>query len=365
MSSAYFRLIRPHWTIASTLAATAGIFQAWSEGYSKPWLAAVVVAAAFTSHAFMEVWDEIKDFQHYRNEFPAESSDPLTLFSGGSGVLTGRRLRMESVRRFFWTLLVVYAVLLGVIISQVGWRFLLCVAVGFFFLFGYNAVVKLSYNGLGELANFVAFGPILVCSAYLALRLGSGADVTDTGSWNLVASLDLQVVAVSVVLGVIWFGSLHVQEMLDLEEDAAGGKRTLVVRYGREYAARVPWVTAIVVVGLLCGLAVDRPLYLVALPAAILHAVETFRFMRRWRDHTYFMRKMSDFFVYRNFVLIGSSMLLATALLPTPPGVDPVDRWLLVACAVVSFLPAAFWLSGNGVFRWRRHPQEPERIDAP
>lgn len=347
---AYFQLVRPHWTIASTLAVMVGTLQAWAEGYSHLLLAVLGVSAAFIQHAMMEVWDELKDYAHYRQQVYAEASGPPTLFSGGSGVLTGRLLTVPEVWRFFYTLLVVYVLVLGGILAYTGPRFLLCVAAGLFFMFAYNSIFKLSYVGLGEFANFLGFGPILVCSAYLAMRLGDPDGPAGETSWNLLGYLSGTVVVESLILGTVWFGSLHVQEMLDYDEDAAGGKRTLVVRFGKAYASRVPFVTSLVILALAASLVATDPAFVFVLPGALLHVAETAHFMARWRDEDYFLRRMKSFFVYRNFVLISLGLVLAYAFRDPAEAAGGTALVLLFALTAATSLPALSFLVRNRVF---------------
>lgn len=349
---AYVKLVRPHWTIATTLAVMVGILQAWAEGHSDLRLAVLVVAGGFIQHAIMEVWDELKDFAHYRQEVYAEAAEPPTLFSGGSGVLTGRLLTVPQVWRFFWTLVGGYLVVLGLILSFTGPRILLCVAAGLFFMFGYNSKLKLSYIGLGEFSNFVGFGPILVCSAYLALRLGDPTGPAEPG-WNLLGLLSGTVVVESLILGTVWFGSLHIQEMLDHDEDKAGNKRTLVVRFGRTYASRVPFVTALVIAALCLGLVASDPAFAFVLPGAALHVAETAAFLTRWRDPDYFMRKMTSFFVYRNFALIALGLIVAYGFRDVP-GAGGGALAALFALAAAAAVPAASFLVKSRVFTLTR-----------
>lgn len=353
-SAAYFRLVRPHWTIASTLAVMIGVLQAWAEGYSNLLLAALVVGAAFIQHAVMEVWDELKDYSHYRQDVYADAAQPPTLFSGGSGVLTGKLLTVPQVWRFFYTLLGIYVVVLGGIIAFSGWRFLLCVAAGMFFMFGYNSLLKLSYVGLGEFSNFAGFGPILVCSAYLAMRMDATSGDPGAGSWNLLTYVSATVLVQSLILGTVWFGSLHIQEMLDYDEDKAGDKKTLVVRFGKTYASRVPFVTSLIILGLGIWLITVDPAFAFVLPGALLNVVETAQFMSRWQDEDYFMRKMKSFFIYRNFVLISLGLVVSAAFRDLPQAAGTAALVTLFALTALTSVPALSFLAKSRVFTFAR-----------
>jgi 1,4-dihydroxy-2-naphthoate octaprenyltransferase len=82
----------------------------------------------------------------------------------------------------------------------------------------YTAVpVKLSYRGLGELAVFLSFGPLVVAGAYLV----------QTGRLGAVPFL------VSIPAGLMVASILLVNEVIDYDADLRAEKRTLVVILGR------------------------------------------------------------------------------------------------------------------------------------
>lgn len=354
---AYVDLMRPQWTIASTLAVVLAIWQAWAQSSFHPLVAAAVVSAAFVSHAFMETWDEISDFRAYRSSLYVDGEHPETLFAGGSGVLTSRRLSPRQALRFFSGLVGVYVALVTVIVGRTGPPYLLFVAVGLFFIFGYSSRLKLSYRGLGELVNFFCFGPVLVLSAYVAIRLADGPRPWDPVRWDVLSLLDPTIVQISVVLGLLWFGGIHVQNMKDFDEDLAAGKRTLVVRFGKPYASRVPLCSAIGVAALTTALVADDLWFLLAAPGAILFLVESARFWARWRTPGFFADQITRFFVYRDFVCIGAGFVASYVVRPAPEGLPSWSRGYLLALTVAGTLPALVYLirqtgaPGDGVDR--------------
>lgn len=345
---AYVKLVRPHWFLASTLAAMIGIFQAWAEGSYHLVLAVLVIVGVILHHAIMETWDELKDYAHYRED--AEATEPPTLFSGGSGVLTGQLLTVGQVWSFFCVIVGVAVIVLGGIIDLAGWQVLPCVAAGVLVMVNYNSILKLSYRGFGEFANFISFGPIMVCSVDVVLRLGAPGAHQGGRGWDPLSFLNSQIVIESVIVGAIWFGSLHTQEMLDYEEDRAGNKKTLVVRFGKEYASRVPTATAAVIIVLTVYLSMIDPGFLVILPAAVVHLSDTVAFMKQWQDEVYFMRKMKSFFVYRNFVFISLSILLSFSFREHPHAAGNAALLPLVLLTAASSMPAVAFLARNRLF---------------
>lgn len=117
---------------------------------------------------------------------------------------------------------------------------------------------KLSYRGLGELAVALCYGPLTAIGAYLVQR----GHVTS------------EVLLVSLPLGLLIGAFLWINEFPDYAADKAAGKRTLVVRLGRQRASRAFAFIVAIAFGLLALLPLleVRPTvwlgFVAALPAA-------------------------------------------------------------------------------------------------
>jgi 1,4-dihydroxy-2-naphthoate octaprenyltransferase len=107
--------------------------------------------------------------------------------------------------------------------------------------------LKLSYRGFGELAVGVSYGPLITVGAYLVQR----------------QTVSLQVILVSLILGLLIAAFLWINEFPDYAADLASGRQNLVVKLGRPQAARV-FVALVVMAGI--GLAL---LPLAGLPATV------------------------------------------------------------------------------------------------
>ncbi|MDR5684316.1 MAG: prenyltransferase [Armatimonadota bacterium] len=103
---------------------------------------------------------------------------------------------------------------------RVLWIGLVGVGLAYFY---HGAPLRLSYRGLGEIAVGLAYGPLIASGTYLVQR----------------QALDLHVALLSVPLGLLIAAFLWINEFPDFDADLAAGKRTLVVRLGRERAAHV------------------------------------------------------------------------------------------------------------------------------
>jgi 1,4-dihydroxy-2-naphthoate octaprenyltransferase len=153
----------------------------------------------------------------------ADSQNPQpTPFSGGSRVIQDG---LVSARASLALSVVFLAagLVMGLILNSMipGNKVALLAIAGILCGFLYTAVpVKLSYRAFGEIVIFFAFGPLTVVGAYLC----------QTGELNTFAIL------VSVPAGLLVLAILLVNEVLDLEWDRKGGKRTLAVRLGQRKA---------------------------------------------------------------------------------------------------------------------------------
>jgi 1,4-dihydroxy-2-naphthoate octaprenyltransferase len=159
------------------------------------------------------------DYYDWKTGCDAENPEP-TPFSGGSrviqeGLVSSRAIIGASI--VFSALGAATGLYLNSVVPGNG-----VIVLGLLGIAGgllYTAVpVKLSYRGLGEVAVFFCFGPLLVGGAYLVQA----------------GSLDLFAFAVSVPAGLLVLAILLVNEVLDVEWDARAGKNTMVVALGKE-----------------------------------------------------------------------------------------------------------------------------------
>lgn len=100
---------------------------------------------------------------------------------------------------------------------------LLCCALGYSYQ---GPPFRLGYQGLGEIICFITFGPMAVAAAYY-----SQAQTWSTNS-----------VAASIIVGIVTSIILFCSHFHQVEDDAAVGKRSPIVRLGTKKAAQLlPW----------------------------------------------------------------------------------------------------------------------------
>ena len=107
------------------------------------------------------------------------------------------------------------------LVSMAGWPILLLGLIGVPLAYGYTAPpLKLAYRGLGELNVFVLMGPLMVAGGFLVHR-AAGLGVALTAS---------------VPIGCLVAAILHANNVRDLDDDRALGKKTLATIVGPRLA---------------------------------------------------------------------------------------------------------------------------------
>jgi 1,4-dihydroxy-2-naphthoate octaprenyltransferase len=243
-----------------------GIAVAALHGEWHWWFAVLTLVAGACVHLGLNMANDIFDTASGAD---AANVTP-TQFSGGSrvvhyGLLTMRQVRLMSAA--------FYAVGLGIglylAIARSFWALLVIGVLGALISFFYTAPpLKLVHRGLGEIAVFLGFGPIMAIGAYEVQAR--------TFSWEaLYASLP-----VGILIALV----LYVNEVPDRPGDSAAGKRTLPVRLGRSaviggYVASVAVAFMLIVVGAISGV-LPRPTVIAAAAAPLALSV-----YRGLRDH--------------------------------------------------------------------------------
>jgi 1,4-dihydroxy-2-naphthoate polyprenyltransferase len=261
---AWLRAIRFHYVPPSFLPAILGSLVAWSTGYriNLPDFLLVVFGVTI-NHCGLNMLDDVCDYLHSVDRLQAGERNPYT---GGSGVLTDRLLlprQLVLAAIFCFSLTTVAGLCLAV---THGWPVLALGLFGIFCSVFYTLPpVKFGYRGLGELGLLVNFGPVIGVGAYY-VQAGTVA---------------LEPLMVSLVLGVMMWSEIIINEIPDYDEDRVGGKLNLVVRIGQKNAVIV-YVAGLVVAYLLLiynALAGAAPVALLAGLASLPYAVRSIRIL--------------------------------------------------------------------------------------
>ncbi len=220
------------------------------------WLHAILImAGTISAHVSVNLFNEYSDFQT-RIDFNTER----TPFSGGSGMLTGGRTKPLQVKIVAW-LTLLFSAAIGIYFSIASHYSIIIIA-----LIGAIAITLytplLSRLLLGEIFSGLALGSLVIIGAYIAMTAEPGTP--------LASLLPLEVLLVSIPPGILTALLLLLNEFPDAEADKAGGRRHLVIVFGKKraawfYAANMLAIFTIILLLPLFGIA-SYWLYLALLP---------------------------------------------------------------------------------------------------
>ena len=188
----------------------------------------LLLLVAVSAQAASNVVNDLLDFK--KGADTSERQGPLRPLSRGL-------LTEAEVRRVLYLTLAVLLIAGGALLALSSWWLLgigVAVVLG---LFAYSGgPYPLSYHGLGDLAVLVFFGWVPVVTSYYIL----GGSPSDRTIWHLATAIGLASVNILVV-----------NNYRDAEEDHRAGKRTLIVRMGRDFAPRFYLTCGLLSLGLL------------------------------------------------------------------------------------------------------------------
>ena len=177
------------------------------------WIAAA--CALFGSLAIQVGTNFVNDYSDFaKGADSSERKGPVRVTQ--SGLLTANEVKAGAATAF------VLATVAGVfLIVRGGWPVLtigaLSIATGYLYTGGPR---PLGYLGLGDILVLIFFGPVAVVGTYYVQAL-------DVNWIVFIAGL---------APGLLSVALLSVNNLRDIEEDAAAGKRTLAVRFGARFA---------------------------------------------------------------------------------------------------------------------------------
>ncbi len=267
-----WRLADPKISLTSAASMYLGFAVAAGEGpVSWGWLA-LTGFAFFCMEVAKNAWGDVIDYDSGVDL--AVAQEDRTAFSGGKRVMVDDLLTRGQTWgiAFGFGLAGVACGALIVFLREpaVLWIGIVGLALGWSY---HGAPLRLAYRGLGELDVVICYGPLIALATYTIL----------TGR------MAMDVVWLSLPLGLYIAAFLWVNEFPDYDADSAHGKNNLVARLGKRRASRVLPFIYLAAAGMTVWLALDRfplpvMLGLIAVPAAIYASVVV------WRDPTTFHR---------------------------------------------------------------------------
>ncbi len=212
----WFKAVRFHYVAPSFLPAILCSVIAWSSHYRADVVGFVLVVAGVTiNHFGLNMLDDVCDYLHAVDTHAYTERNPYT---GGSGVLTDGLLTPRQVATgAIFCFLATACIGVYLAITR-GWPVMALGLFGVFCSVFYTMPpVKFGYRGLGEFGLLVNFGPVIGLGAYYVQA----------------RTLALEPLLMSLVLGMMMWSMIIINEIPDYEEDRHGGKWNLVARFGR------------------------------------------------------------------------------------------------------------------------------------
>jgi 1,4-dihydroxy-2-naphthoate polyprenyltransferase len=217
----YFVELRSTFLTATFVSIILGTSIAWMRNgvFAVEFFVLTLVAGAFL-HLGTNVANDYFDHKSGGDDINKEFVRP---FSGGSrmiqkGLLTPREVLFEA------TILLIVGTAIGFYLAFI--RGLLVLVLGLFGLFSgifyASPPLKLANRGIGEVFVGLNFGVLMTIGAYFVQT----------------QTLNVEPLVASIPVSLLIFAVVYINEFLDYNADKAIGKRTLVVRFGREKAAR-------------------------------------------------------------------------------------------------------------------------------
>ena len=210
----WIQQIRAPFLILSLVLTLLGIATAYWHGFSHLGHSLLLSAGVVLSHAAVNLFNELSDFRT-----GIDSHTVPTPFSGGSGMLQSGETTPRQVRLAAYGSLLAAAAIGAYFCLVSGWPLLVLMACGALAIRFYTT--HLARWGIGELVSGLTLGSFVVIGAHYALTRFMTPDI----------------IYIALVPGMLTALLLFLNEFPDAEADRRGGRRHLVIFFGRKKSA--------------------------------------------------------------------------------------------------------------------------------
>ncbi len=215
----WWQAFRFHFVPPSFMPAILGSVIAWAlTGQFYFWYFLITVLGVTINHIALNMTDDYFDYKHSVDQAKDREKNP---YSGGSGTLTSGLIPPRRMYRVFMICYFI-TILLGLYLTAMrGWWVLIIGGFGMGCAYFYTAPpIRYGYRGVGELSQLINF----------SLTIGLGSYFVQSQQFDWEAALAL------LPLGFMMFAMITINEIPDEAEDRAGGKKNLVVLFGKKTA---------------------------------------------------------------------------------------------------------------------------------
>lgn len=188
----------------------------------------LLIIAILFNHVALNMTDDYYDYLH--NVDVLNTANKRSLCHGGSGVLIEKKIPPAYIKIAFCSCYAVTIIIGLYFVATLGMFILLLGIVGFFCSYYYTAPpFSFGYKGLGELAIFFNFGPLITVGSY----------------YLQTKNIDLPIIIMSLPLGLLMFAMIIFNEIPDTETDLQANKKTLVVLFGKKIGYKLATIAII------------------------------------------------------------------------------------------------------------------------
>lgn len=236
MLSAWLRVIRVHFLLASVIAVSVGLALHWSlAGTIAIFDAVLTMAGVVALHASVDLLNDFWDFKR-----GIDTKTRRTKMSGGTGVLPEGLLTPKAVYRAGMIFLVVGSVVGAYFVFTDG--LVILAILGFAVISIYFYSTKIVDSGAAEI--FVAIKGTMIVLGTFFIQSGH---------------LTTEAILAGALVGILSSLVLFIASFPDYEADKSKGRKTLVIVAGRQKAASIFWAfpaiaCGIVIFGVSAGL---------------------------------------------------------------------------------------------------------------
>jgi len=257
------------WTLGMPfMCVSVGTFTAlYRTGACSPWKYLLAAVAAMALQAGANMVNDYYDFVS-----GTDSPDWQSAENFGPGLVIQRGFLKPEAVFIGGIVSFLVGIVLGIVLVQLcGWPILVLGLIGVFGSYFYTgAPLSLAYRGFGDFMVFALMGPGYVLGAYYVQALHF--------SWSAFIA--------SIPIGLLCSGVLQANNLRDIDNDAAHGKRTMAVIIGRAAAVKELRLSnlgayLVVLFGVLTG---QFPWLALAVALTAPHAIEEVRLVSDGAD---------------------------------------------------------------------------------
>ncbi len=293
MLSVWFRIIRVKFLLASVIAVSLGLAISWRQSHVLDIAFAILTFAGVSAlHASVDLLNDYWDFKRH-----IDTNTKRTKFSGGTGVLPEGLLEPNTVYKTGVIFLLIGSAIGGYFIFEKGLT--IAIILGFAIISIYFYSTRIVDSGLGEV--FVAIkGAMIVLGTFFVQT----------------SNIAVEPILGGIVVGILSSLVLFVNSFPDYDADKSGGRKTLIIIFGKKKGSKISWIFPIVAYGvIISGIAVHvLPIYsLITFLTAPLLIKAGLRLKQNFNDDDKIVPIMGSFVSYSR---ITGILLIISFLLP-------------------------------------------------